>query len=76
MTGSLEDRHTEVALIVVAFQAPAFLGMELDTVLSSEASDAEINSVVVVQAGDFSRQQELFVGAWVLSDPHDCHKLL
>lgn len=76
MTSSLEDRHTEVALVVVAFQAPAFLWMELDTVLSTETSDAEIDSVVVIQTRDFSCQQEFFIGAWVLSDPHDCHQLL
>lgn len=76
MAGSLEDRHTEVALIVVAFQAPAFLGVELDAILSSEAPDAEVDSVVVVQAGNLSGQKELFIGAWVLSDPHDSHQLL
>ena len=48
MSGALQYRNSEVALFIIAFDAPALLRVVLHTELAVEAADAEIDHVVVV----------------------------
>ena len=48
MSGALQYRNSEVALFIIAFDAPALLWVVLHTELTSKATDAEADHVVVV----------------------------
>ena len=50
--------------------------MELYAELAMEAADAEIYSVMVIEAWDFRAQEHVLVGARILRQPHDRDQFL
>ena len=48
MSSALQYRDSEVALFIIAFDAPALLWVVLNTELTGKAADAEVDHVVVV----------------------------
>ena len=76
MASTLQTANSEIALRVVAFNRPAFLWVEIDAELAIKTADAEVHSMVVVDAsGHLCRHEKIFVGHGILSYSHDSHKL-
>ena len=48
MSGALQYRNSEVALLIIAFDSPTLLRMILNAELAGKATNAEVDHVVVV----------------------------
>lgn len=61
----------------VATQTPSFLLIILDTEMTLEAFDAEVNEIVIafIFKWNFAGKKKVFVRIWVLSDPHNSEEL-
>ena len=70
MASALKDANTEVALLIVALEAPAFLWVVLHAELSAETPDAEVDGVVVVEARNLGTQEHVSVRTRILGQSH------
>lgn len=70
MASALQDTDTEVALLIVALETPTFLWMILDAKLSAEASNAEVDGVVVVETRNLCAEEHVSVSVRILGKSH------
>ena len=70
MASALQDTDTEVALLIVALETPTFLWMILDAKLTAEASNAEVDGMVVVEARNLRAEEHVSVRVWILGQSH------